>query len=316
VNGASRDHFVPTDEIDAQIARFPSWHYEFDLRGHRAPKDGLGANRNRQEQRARYVFEPLRRAFGGSLSGKRVLDLGCNAGYFALGAVSLGCDFVLGLDARQFHVEQANFVFAAKEIERSRYRFKAQDVDDIDIGSEGPFEIVLCLGLLYHVSDPAGLVERIARINPQVLVVDTTLLPLPGSVLQLRREQPDDPRFAAREQFVAIPTRRAVESIAEAAGYSVAALAPRFSDYQAAEDYRAGRRRAFFCTKEPRLLESVEEHVEDTSAARTAWTSARWGLHLAGEALRARTPRRPGLTGQPGTEARSRSSISPTSWRP
>jgi SAM-dependent methyltransferase len=279
---------MATQDIETKIASFPAWHYEFDLGGSRTTISAEGGNRNRQEQRARYVFDPLTRAFAGSLAGKRVLDLGCNSGYFALQAIERSCDFVLGVDGRQMHVDQANFVFAEKGVESDRYRFIAGDATSEDLGQWGPFDIVLCLGLLYHVSDPGGLIERIAQLNTGALVVDTTLLPLPGRLLQLHREQPEDPRFAVREQFVAIPTRQAVTAMSRAAGYSVAALRPRFTSYEAAEDYRAGRRRAFLCAKDPRLLQRVGDDIENASAPRIAWTAARWGLHLAADAVRSR----------------------------
>jgi 2-polyprenyl-3-methyl-5-hydroxy-6-metoxy-1,4-benzoquinol methylase len=53
---------------------------------------------NRHQQRYRYFFEPLVRLFGGSLKGHRVLDLGCNAGFWSLKAAEAGADFVLGVD--------------------------------------------------------------------------------------------------------------------------------------------------------------------------------------------------------------------------
>ena len=37
---------------------------------------------NRQEQRRRYFLEPLLGLTGGSLQGRRVLDLGCSAGFW------------------------------------------------------------------------------------------------------------------------------------------------------------------------------------------------------------------------------------------
>jgi len=60
-------------------------------------------------------MEPLSELYGGSLKGKRVLDLGCNAGFWSLDALERGADFVLGLDGRRMHIDQANFVFEVKE---------------------------------------------------------------------------------------------------------------------------------------------------------------------------------------------------------
>ena len=267
---------MATEDIATRIASFEQWHYEFDLDGHRTPLAGLGPVRNRQTQRANHIFEPLRRAFDGSLSGKRVLDLGCNAGYFALAAVESGCEFVLGVDGRQMHIDQANFVFDVKGISHSRYEFVRGDVAEVDLSAKGPFDIVLCLGLLYHVSDPAALVEMIAELKPEAVVLDSSLSSRTGRLLELHREASADPRFALRDQFVTFPTRQAVIELAEAAGFSVVTLAPVFSSYEAAGDYRDGTRRSFLCARDPGLFNAIRDRVEPTTAARIGLTAA-WG---------------------------------------
>ncbi|MEK6272877.1 MAG: methyltransferase domain-containing protein [Actinomycetota bacterium] len=275
------------DEIEAKIASFPYWHYEFDLAGHRTPIWGR-PHRNRHEQRASYIFDPLLRLFGGSLSGKRVLDLGCNAGYWSLRAVQSGCDFVLGIDGRQMHIDQADFVFRVKGIDRGRYEFVRGDVYATDLSAKGPFEIVLCLGLLYHVSDPATLIEKIGELNTELLLIDTSLSRLPGQFLELRRESGESPIHAVREQFVTVPTRKAVIALAESVGYSVATLDPAFSSYEGAPDYLYGGRRAFFCAKDPQLLHAIADQAEHLTAPRLVWNAARWRLWMASAATRRR----------------------------
>jgi tRNA (mo5U34)-methyltransferase len=279
---------VPRDDIEAKIASFPSWHYEFDLAGHRTPISWGRAHRNRHEQRARYFFDPLLRLLGGSLSGKRVLDLGCNAGYWSLRAVQAGCDFVLGIDGRQMHIDQANFVFDVKEIDRSRYEFVQGDVYATDLSAKGPFEVTLCLGLLYHVSDPATLIEKIGELNTELLLIDTSLSRMPGQFLELRRESAESPCDAIREQFVAFPSRKAVIALAESVGYSVATLRPGFSSYEGAHDYLYGGRRAFFCAKDPQLLRAIADEAEHPTVPGLVWDAARWRAWVASAATRAR----------------------------
>ena len=64
-----------TETLKQQVASFPRWHYELDLNGVRTPIfDPEHVNRHRQ--REQYFFAPLVRLCGGSLAGKRVLDLG------------------------------------------------------------------------------------------------------------------------------------------------------------------------------------------------------------------------------------------------
>lgn len=105
-------------EVRDRINQFPVWHYEFNLCGVRTPIRDAAGGVNRHEQRRRYFFDQLVALYGGSLKGKRVLDLGCNAGFWSLLAAQAGCDFVLGVDGRQMHVDQAEFVFEYNNIAR------------------------------------------------------------------------------------------------------------------------------------------------------------------------------------------------------
>jgi len=79
----ARSITIQDEEIRQKIASFPRWHYRFDLKGNLTP---IFEERfaNRHEQRKKYFFDPLVQLFGGSLAGKRVLDLGCNAGFWSL----------------------------------------------------------------------------------------------------------------------------------------------------------------------------------------------------------------------------------------
>jgi hypothetical protein len=61
-------------ELAKRIAAFPQWHYEFELGGVKTPiHEPAWANRHRQ--RRAYMMPPLVEAAGGTLRGKRVLDL-------------------------------------------------------------------------------------------------------------------------------------------------------------------------------------------------------------------------------------------------
>jgi tRNA (mo5U34)-methyltransferase len=243
---------MDSTEIEQKIASFERWHYRFDLAGHQTPIWDE-SRINRHEQRKRYFFSPLIELFGGSLAGKRVLDLGCNAGFWSLAAVDGGADYVLGVDGRQMHVDQANFVFEVKGVDEPRYDFVVADIFDLDPVEMGEFDVVLCLGLMYHISKHIPLMEMISAVNRDVLVIDTTLSLAPGSYLKLRSEKLDSPRDAVDYELAMAPTRRAVVDMVELFGYSVAMLKPRFSDYTGCRDYKQGRRRAFLCARQTDL---------------------------------------------------------------
>jgi len=239
---------VNEHDIEARIRQFPRWHYQFKLKGHLTPTlDDSKINRHRQ--RKMHIFPTLVEHMGGSLAGKRVLDLGCNAGFWSLAAIEHGCAFVLGIDGRQMHVDQAEFVFDVHDIETTRYQFVQGDVFEMDLMQYGPFDVVLFLGLMYHINKPVELIEKIAAVNTDALVIDTTLSMREGSCLELVHEGLDDPRNAVSNDLVLIPSRQAVCDIVQASDYDTQVLEPSFSSYAGAEDYRDGQRRAFLCCK-------------------------------------------------------------------
>lgn len=239
------------EEIEREIRRNPRWHYEFDLNGVRTPIHNTEWI-NRHRQRKRYFFDPL--ADAGLFAGKRVLDLGCNAGFWALNAIRAGCAHVVGIDARPAHIEQAELVFRANAIAQDRYRFFAGNVFAGDLAAfGGPFDIVLCLGLLYHVCKPMELLERIESVNRELLVIDSTVLNDERNLIALRHEPLEDPRMSADYQLVFLPSPRAVHDMATALGYACHTLRPQFDDWEGCEDFRAGDRYAFVCSKGPSL---------------------------------------------------------------
>lgn len=235
------------DELRSRIAAFPGWHYQFNFDGITTPIWGEAAI-TRHEKRERYFFDTLVRLCGGSLKGRRVLDLGCNAGWWSLKAIEAGCDFVAGVDGRQMHIDQANLVFEAKRVDRARYQFTVGNIL-AEPWPAGDFDVVLCLGLLYHISKPVELMERISDVNNDLLVVDTEIIDLGGSYWASHRESIKDPWNAVDFETVLTPSRQAVIDLAGQFGYTVAPLAPDMTNCPGVSDYLRGTRLAFMCAK-------------------------------------------------------------------
>jgi len=247
---------VQAAELEQRIAAFPAWSYRFEFDGGVATPVFNSSVVNRQEQRRRYFFDALLRATGGSLRGRRVLDLGCNAGFWSLAALEAGADFVLGVDARQLHIDQAELVFEAKGIEPQRYRFAQGNVFSHELNEH--FDVVLCLGLLDHVAKPVELFEVISAASPELIVIDTEISRSRTSVFELdtlyNREN------AVEYETVLIPSRLALSELAAQFGFQATALAQNMSDYAGLRDYLHQRRLAFICTKDaaPQALEAEQ----------------------------------------------------------
>jgi tRNA (mo5U34)-methyltransferase len=252
---------IDGDELERRIGSFARWHYEFDLGGHKTPvwKRELV---NKHAQRKAHLIPALTELCGGSLKGKRVLDLACNAGFWSLAAIEAGAEEVIGVDGRQMHVDQAELVFQAKEIPRDRYRFVRSDVFDLQKLGLGRFDVVLLFGLFYHVSKHVALLEAIDAVNDDVLFIDTRIDTSPESILRVVIETVDNPKHALDHPLVMIPSRSAVLDMVGQFGYRGVVLKPEFTDWAGAKAYREGYRRAFLCAKksDPRTITRPIEH--------------------------------------------------------
>ena len=279
---AAEEHPMDIDELRARIASFPRWHYQFELQGIKTPIFDPG-HINRHEQRARYFFDPLVELSGGSLKGKRILDLGCNAGFWSLKVIEAGCDFVLGIDGRQMHVDQANLVFEANRIDRSRYQFRTGNVFTNNFSDAGPFDVVLCLGLMYHISKPVELLDRIAAVNTDLLLIDTSVSGVGGASIRFRRESLDEPRNSVDYETVFILSRQAVIELAHSFGYSVVPLRMNATNYEGMQPYLRGKRLAFMCAKKTNLSSLAHGAMDEPFAkleqmTQTMFRAARAGV--------------------------------------
>jgi tRNA (mo5U34)-methyltransferase len=246
---------VQADELESRIASFPGWYYRFEFDNGVVTPVGDPSTVNRHRQRRAYFFEPLLALAGGSLSGRRVLDLGCNAGFWSLQALEAGADFVLGVDARQMHIDQANLVFEAKGADPARYRFETGNAFEHVLSER--FDVVLCLGLLDHVARPVELFELMTRAGAEVIVIDTEVSRSRTSVFEV--DSLYDAEKVVDHSLVLIPSRDAVAELAAQFGFDTVALAQNMTDYTGMSDYRRQRRLAFICSRAGSLQELQAE---------------------------------------------------------
>src|SRR5207302_9070500 len=109
------------------------------------------------------------------LSGKSVLDVGCNAGFYSIEARRRNAARVLGVDAQRREVRQARFVRAALGLDR--VEFRRMSVYDLSAESIGCFDITLALGLIYHLKHIVLALERLYEVTRELLILETALLP-------------------------------------------------------------------------------------------------------------------------------------------
>ena len=101
------------------------------------------------------------------LRGKRVLDIGAWDGWFSFEMERRGAE-VVAADI----VERATFL-AAREALGSKVRFVLSDVYHLSPDSLGRFDIVLFLGVLYHLRHPLLALERVCALTTDLALVES-----------------------------------------------------------------------------------------------------------------------------------------------
>jgi uncharacterized UPF0146 family protein len=124
---------------------------------------------------------------------------------------------------------------------------------------------VLCLGLFYHINRHVELLRSIKSLNPEVLIIDTSLTAMKGSFLELRKDDVSEPRMSTDYSLVYYPSAHAVLDLVQEFGFNVIMLKPLFDDFHGAEDYLSGHRRAFICSSEKSVSDfpGIVDHLQD-----------------------------------------------------
>ncbi len=126
-----------------------------------------------------WVSEKLRRVVqivtdwaGGSVENLRVLDLACLEGQYAVEFALKGAE-VVGIEGREANIQKARF--AQEALGLKRLTFVQDDVRNLSPEKYGEFDVVLCLGILYHLDAPDvfQFVERIGSVCRKIAVIDT-----------------------------------------------------------------------------------------------------------------------------------------------
>lgn len=112
-------------------------------------------------------------ALPGDCAGRRVLDIGCRDGFFAFEMERRGGE-VIGID----YADPAVTGFAiASEVLESRVEYRVDNVYDLSRDRYGSFDVVLFLGVLYHLRNPMLALDRIRSVQQEggLLFVETQL---------------------------------------------------------------------------------------------------------------------------------------------
>jgi len=181
---------------------------------------------------------------GADLATSTVLDIGCNSGFFSLDLATCGGQHVDGVDLRSYNIARAQFVkehFGVGNVD-----FRVSDADDLETGRQ--WDVVLNLGLLYHVLNPLQLLRRTYELCGRFAVVDTVVHREPVSAFFLVGDKNVDDPTEGREDWELHPTYRATIETIQYAGFSeVIEIVGRGEPSHPL--YGDGRRRCFLAIK-------------------------------------------------------------------
>jgi tRNA (mo5U34)-methyltransferase len=216
---------------DCEIAELGPWFHNLHLPDGRqtAPEHPLG-------DFPAFKWRRLAPALPDDLSGWSVLDIGCNAGFYAFELARRGAD-VLALDADEHYLRQARWARERFDL-AGRVELRRLQVWDL-VRLEQRFDLVLFLGVLYHLRYPllaldivAERVERLLVLQTLTIPGDGVLVPPPDLAFDERRRlrEPDWPSLAFIEHSLAgdptnwwAPNHACVEAMLRSSGLQVIA---------------------------------------------------------------------------------------------
>jgi tRNA (mo5U34)-methyltransferase len=219
---------LSTEEIRARVEALGPWFHNLDLNGVRtAPKHFLGD----------YPAVKWRRfadQIASDLSGRSVLDIGCNAGFYSIEMKRRGAARVVGIDSDATYLSQARF---AAKVSGFDIEFRRLSVYDLAALGE-PFDIVLFMGVLYHLRHPLLALDLIHEHVARDVLVFQSMQRASDQVDALK----DDYDFWEKEQFESpgypklhfverdyagdwtnwwIPNRACAEALLRSAGFEI-----------------------------------------------------------------------------------------------
>jgi tRNA (mo5U34)-methyltransferase len=219
-----------TEEIRRRAAALGPWFHNLDLGGVRtAPDHFLG-------DYPAVKWRSFAHSIPADLSGRSVLDIGCNGGFYSIEMKRRGAARVVAMDTDPEYLAQARF---AAEVTGQEIEFRQLSV--YDVGALGErFDIVLFMGVLYHLRHPLLALDLIhAHAARDLLVFQSMQRGSPGIApvaedYAFQDTAPfDDPgwprlhfverRYAGDPTNWWVPNRACAEAMLRAAGFAIAA---------------------------------------------------------------------------------------------
>ena len=215
-------------EIQQRVQELGSWFHNLNLGGiQTAPHHFLG-------DYPQVKWLTFAHALPADLTGKSVLDIGCNAGFYSIEMKRRGATRVVAVDSDERYLAQARFAAEVCEVDIEFCELSAYDVGKL--GEK--FDLVLFMGVFYHLRHPLLALDLIHEHVARDLVVfqamqrgDNTVEPLKEDYPFRETdifERPGFPRMCFIEKNYAgdptnwwVPNRACTEALLRSSGFEI-----------------------------------------------------------------------------------------------
>lgn len=237
---------------------FSRWNFQYEIDGDTTLDPLKDHNLLRRiAGRKKLFMDPL--AQSGFLRGKRVLDLGSNAGYWSYVALTEGAAaHVTGIEASPEITRQAEFVFERKGVPLTTYSFHCRGAYGFLESVSDRFDVILCLGFFYHIHDPVRLLQLMHRVTAGFVVIDTIVHKSDEALISVRPVIKGKATVEeAAMSLELVSSRKAIFWMAEEVGYKqTRVLTDQYEKIGSMWDYIAGQRECVVLSNGP-SIESV-----------------------------------------------------------
>lgn len=155
--------------VEAEIAALGPWFHNLHLPGglQTAPAHPLG-------DFPAFKWREIAPHVPPDLSGWKVLDIGCNAGFYTFELARRGAD-VTAIDVDPHYLAQARWAAGQMDF-TGRVRFRQMQIYDLARES-GQYDLVWFMGVLYHLRHPLLALDIVRRKTRRLMVLQTMTLP-------------------------------------------------------------------------------------------------------------------------------------------
>lgn len=221
-------HARTPEEIRRGVEHLGAWFHNLNLRGvQTAPDHFLG------DFPAKF-WRLFAHAVPEDLTGKSVLDIGCNSGFYSIEMKRRGAARVLGIDYDSGYLAQARFAADVLDLDIEFRRLSVYDV--AEIGER--FDVVIFMGVLYHLRHPLLALDLIHEHVARDLLIFQSMQRGSRDVEEFAPDYPITEReIFRRESFPRmyfiergyshdetnwwIPNRACVEAMLRSAGFQI-----------------------------------------------------------------------------------------------